>query len=328
MPRHTELDNIHLSLIKVLHVLVTERSVSRAALKLHSSQPQVSAQLARLRRLTGDELLVRAGNAMVPTPRALQLAEPAARILQDALRMFSPAQRGGSFEPATAEETLRIAVSDYLDPLFIPELAAQVKREAPGLKLDFVGLSDSFDYRQALAAGEVDLVVGNWLYPPAELHIAPLLAEDVVCLMSDRHPARRAAQEGRWTREQYLASDHVAPMPFHLGARGFIDDHLQTLGLQRAISVRAAHFSLIPLMVARSLLVLTSGRQFCQRYLATLPLVVVPCPIGIPTLTYYQLWHELSHKAPSMRWLREQVRDVVERLQHGSDAPGAQEDTP
>ncbi len=325
MPRDTELDNIHLSLIKVLHVLVTERSVSRAALKLHSSQPQVSAQLARLRRLTGDELLVRAGNSMVPTPRALQLAEPAARILQDAMRMFSPAQRGSTFDPASAEETLRIAVSDYLDPLFIPELAAQVKREAPNLKLDFAGLSDSFDYRQALAAGEVDLVVGNWLYPPGELHMAPLLSEDVVCLMSSRHPACRAAQEGRWTRAQYLECDHVAPMPFHLGARGFVDDHLETLGLRRSISVRAAHFSLIPLMVARSLLVLTSGRQFCQRYLSTLPLVLVPCPVEIPTLTYYQLWHELTHKAPPMRWLREQVREVVARLQQGSDAPGAKE---
>ena len=325
MSRNTELDNIQLSLIKVLHVLVTERSVSRAALKLHSSQPQVSAQLARLRRLTGDEMLVRAGNTMVPTLRAQQLAEPAARILQDAMRLFSPAQRADRFDPGSAQQTLRIAVSDYLDPLFIPELGAQVKRTAPNLKLDFAGLSDSFDYRQALGAGEVDLVVGNWRYPPAELHMAPLLSEDVVCLMSTRHPAYRAALEGRWTREQYLASDHVAPMPFHLGARGFVDEHLQTLGLQRAISVRAAHFSLIPLMVARSLLVLTSGRQFCQRYLATLPLAVVPCPVEFPTLTYYQLWHELSHKAASMRWLREQVRDVVARLHRDSEAAAAQE---
>ncbi|HRN74274.1 LysR family transcriptional regulator [Ottowia sp.] len=324
MSRDSELDNIHLSLIKVLHVLVTERSVSRAALKLHSSQPQVSAQLARLRRLTGDELLVRAGNAMVPTPRAQQLAEPAARILQDAMRMFGPVQRASRFDPATAQQTLRIAISDYLDPLFIPELVARVKREAPNLKLDLVGLSDNFDYRQALAAGDVDLVVGNWQSPPAELHMAPLLSEDIVCLMSDRHPARRAALSGRWSRAQYLASDHVAPMPFHMGARGFVDEHLETLGLRRSISVRTAQFSLIPLMVARSLLVLTSGRQFCQRYLSTLPLIIVPCPVDFPTLTYYQLWHELSHKAPAMRWLRERVRDVVAQL-HETSQPETKE---
>ena len=93
-----------------------------------------------------------------------------------------------------------------------------------------------------------------------------------------------------------------------------IDEHLHNNGVQRRIVVRASHFSLIPLMVADSLLVLTTGRLFCSRYVGTLPVKIVRCPVAFPALTYYQLWHELTHAAPSMRWFREQVKAVASSL--------------
>ena len=67
-------------------------------------------------------------------------------------------------------------------------------------------------------------------------------------------------------------------------------------------------------MVARSHLVLTTGRQFCNRYLSSLPVRIVRCPMGFPSLTYYQLWHEVTHNAASLRWLRELVREVARGL--------------
>ncbi|MDE1998106.1 MAG: LysR family transcriptional regulator, partial [Burkholderiales bacterium] len=67
MSKHAVFDKIDLSLIRVLHTVITERSVSRAAIRLQSSQPAVSAQLRRLRELTGDPLLVRSGQTMAPT---------------------------------------------------------------------------------------------------------------------------------------------------------------------------------------------------------------------------------------------------------------------
>jgi DNA-binding transcriptional LysR family regulator len=82
--------------------------------------------------------------------------------------------------------------------------------------------------------------------------------------------------------------------------------------------VKSAHFSLIPLMVAQSLLVLTTGRLFCSRYVDNLPVRIVRCPVPFPALTYYQLWHGLTHASASGRWLREQVRDVAGKLaSHG-----------
>jgi DNA-binding transcriptional LysR family regulator len=67
-------------------------------------------------------------------------------------------------------------------------------------------------------------------------------------------------------------------------------------------------------MVAESSLVLTTGRLFCSRYVDRLPVRIVRCPVAFPPLAYYQLWHELTHAAASMRWLREQVREVARHL--------------
>ena len=318
MTQRLDFDKIELYLIRVLKTLITERSVSRAAMRLQSTQPAVSAQLKRLRALTGDPLLVRAGNNMAPTDTALRLLEPATRLLQDADRLFSPRAHQRGFDPLTSASTFRIAASDYLDPLFLPELVAHLKRVAPKVRLELMPLSGEFDYRRSLAAAQVDLVIGNWLKPPEELHLGRLLSDEIVCLVAEDHPVVRAATTRAWSSERYLACEHVAPTPFHAGvqgaAPGVIDEHLAALGLTREVMVRSAHFGLIPLMVAQSLLVLTTGRLFCSRYVDSLPVRIVRCPVPFPPLNYYQLWHELAHASASGRWLRDQVRDVARNL--------------
>ncbi|MBL8323861.1 MAG: LysR family transcriptional regulator [Rubrivivax sp.] len=317
MVQRANFDTIDLHLIRVLHTVITERSVSRAALKLASSQPAVSAQLRRLRELTGDPLLVRAGQQMMPTATALTLLEPAGRVLHEAERLFSPKARergfGAAQEVAKLDATFRVAASDYLDPLFLPTLVAHMQRVAPLARLELITLSQDYDYRRHLALGDVDLVIGNWLEPPEELHLARLVSDEVVCLVSEDHPATRVGARG-WTIARYLECEHVAPMPMHPGALGVIDQHLAAAGARRNITVRASHFSLIPLMVADTWLVLTTGRLFCGRYVDTLPVRVVRCPVAFPPLTYYQLWHDLTHSAASMRWFREQVREVARGL--------------
>ena len=306
---------IDLHLVKVLHTVIVERSVSRAAMRLHSTQPMVSAQLKRLRELTGDPLLVRSGQGLAPTDAALAMLEPASRLLRQAELLFAPQQRGGAFEPASAQLSFRIAASDYLDPLFLPGIVERLKREAPQAQVELHPLSAEIDYRRKLAAGDVDLVIGNWLQPPEELHLGRLMSDEIVCLVAPDHPAVSGRSGGRgWTVERYLESEHVAPMAFHAAAPGVIDQHLAAQGLQRNLVVRSAHFSLIPLMVRGSWLVLTTGRLFCSRYAEALDLRVVRCPVPFPTLTYYQLWHERTHAAPPLRWLRELVRDVARQL--------------
>lgn len=300
-------DKIDLHLIRVLNTVLTERSVSRAAIRLGMYQPAVSASLKRLRELAGDPLLVRSGAGMVPTDAGLRMIEPSARILRAAEVLFSDAR---GFDPATATHTFSLACSDYMDPLFLPQLVAQIKNLAPLCQVDIHPLSGESDYRTRLAQGEVDIVVGNWPALPDDLHMARLFGDEVVCLVAKNHPAARRG----WDSASWLAAEHVAPTPTHPGAKGVIDEHLDKLGLQRNITVRCPHFGLIPAMVASSLLVLTTGRQYCERYTATLPLTILPCPVDFPRMMYYQLWHERTHASASAKWLRDRVKAVASML--------------
>lgn len=300
-------DKIDLHLIKVLHTVLSERSVSRAAVRLGMHQPAVSSALKRLRGIAGDPLLVRSGSHMVPTEAGLRMLEPAAHILRSAETLFSDAR---GFDPATSQHTFSVAASDYLDPLFLPQLVAQVKQAAPLCPIEIHSLSGQSDYRHRLAQGEVDVVIANWPQPAGDLHLGRLFGDDVVCLVSHHHPAVRRG----WTTPDWLAAEHIAPMPTHPGARGVIDDHLAEQGLTRHISTRCAHFGLIPGMVASSLLVLTTGRQYCERFAGYLPVSILLPPIAFPRLMYYQLWHPRTHHSSAARWLREQIKAVAASL--------------
>jgi DNA-binding transcriptional LysR family regulator len=270
-------------------------------------QPAVSAALRRLRDLAGDPLLVRSGAGMVPTDAGLRMIEPSASILRAAEVMFSDAR---GFDPATSKTVFSLTASDYLDPLFLPHLVAQIKSQAPYCRIEMRALSPESDYRAHLAQGDIDIVIGNWTEPPDDLHMGRLFGDDVVCLVSRVHPAVRRG----WDVKSWLEAEHIAPTPTYLGAKGVIDDHLEQLGLQRNIMARCPHFGLIPAMVASSLLVLTTGRQYCERYSEGLPLKILPCPIEFPRMMYYQLWHERSHASNSAKWLRERVKAVAMAL--------------
>jgi DNA-binding transcriptional LysR family regulator len=154
------------------------------------------------------------------------------------------------------------------------------------------------------------VVIGNWLKPPEDLHLGKLIADQIVCLVSREHPAVRRG----WTQESWLEAEHIAPTPTHPGARGVIDEFLESQGLARNITARCPHFGLIPRMVAASLLVLTTGRQFCERYKDLLPVQILECPVEFPELVYYQLWHERTHQSAAGRWLRERVRGIAAGL--------------
>lgn len=307
MRNHSLFDKIDLHLIRVLHTVLTERSVSKAAIRLGIHQPAVSSALKRLRDFAGDPLLVRSGSGMVPTDVAMRMLEPSASILRAVEMLFSDAK---GFEPATARSTFRVAASDYLDPHFLPQLVAQIKSHAPLSEIEIHSLSGAADYRAQLAQGEVDVVIGNWTTPPDELHISRLFSDDVVCLVSNKHPAVRRG----WDQASWLEADHIAPGATHPGAKGVIDEHLASLGLSRHIAARCPYFGQIPSMVASTLLVMTTGRQYCERFIDTLPVTILPCPVDFPRLMYYQLWHERTHTSASARWLRDCVKTVAATL--------------
>ena len=132
-----DIRNVDLNLLVALDALLAERSVSRAAVRLHLSQPAASALLARLRELFGDPLLLRSARGMLPTQRALELLGPVRQVLDEIDAIVQPR---AAFAPASAAHTFTLSASDYVEYALLPKLVDYLERKAPGVRLQVLPL--------------------------------------------------------------------------------------------------------------------------------------------------------------------------------------------
>ena len=126
MHQTNSLRAIDLNLLVILEALLSERHLSRAALRLHMSQPAVSHALARLRHLLGDPLLLRGKGGFQPTARALALARPLAEALQNVRSVLG----GAVFDAASTQRVFRLAMSDYGAAQVLPALLRRLRMDA------------------------------------------------------------------------------------------------------------------------------------------------------------------------------------------------------
>lgn len=244
------LDRLDLNLLRVFAAVQTHGGVTAAAAALHLSQPTVSNALARLRSTLGDELFVRQGVRLQPTPFALRLA-PAVRgalgLLTDALADEPP------FDPATAKRVFKLAMTDAGQQVFLPRIAAATWAAGRGIGLQAVPISFDFGIAQALADGVVDVLVGP--LPPeaaAGLDVTPLFTERYVGLVAALSHAKAAAQ-GR--KRQRLTMADFAKRPIVVVDQAatrhrLVVEQLEALGLGPRIAFRVPHFSAVAPLVA------------------------------------------------------------------------------
>ncbi|MBI2381250.1 MAG: LysR family transcriptional regulator [Gammaproteobacteria bacterium] len=303
-----------LNLLLTLDVLLAEASVARAAERLRLSPSAMSRALARLRETTGDPLLVRAGRGLVPTPRALELRERVAQLVQEAEAVLRPAE-APDLKRLTRSFTLRS--SEGFAENFGPALIARLEREAPGLRLRFLPKLDKDS--TLLRDGRVDLetgVVGEDTSP--ELHAQALFQDRFIGVVREGHPLRL----GELTPVRYAAGRHIA-VSRRGRARGGIDDALNVLDLERSIATVVGGFATALALARASDLVATVP----ERHTAVLRagLHSFPLPFAVPGLTVSMLWHPRSHADPVHRWLRGCLREVCAQREaeaSNTDNPG------
>jgi DNA-binding transcriptional LysR family regulator len=298
---------LDLNLALVLHALLTEGSVSRAAKRLGLSQSATSHALARLRTALGDPLLVRRANGVVPTSRAEAIAGPLAAGLA-LLEKSLLAPQG--FEPATAARRLRIAASDYSEFLLLPPLLGELTTEAPGLDVWVRPFAD--DSLAALERGDLDLVIGvvGAADRKPAIRSADLLEERLVCVVRERHPLTR----GRLTLARFAAASHVLIAPRGRPG-GPVDDALAARGLSRRIAVAVPHFLAAPHIVAATDLVLTMAARLAASFATVLPLRILELPFNSPTVRASMLWHERHDGDPAHLWFRGRIAAIAEHVQ-------------
>lgn len=300
-------------LLRVLCILIAERSVSRTAIRLNQSQPAISAALKRLRLIFGDPLVVREKNIMVPTQRALRLAQDA-QLAIDALEHLL--DTGEGFDPDRYDKTFTIAMPDYLAPPFFVDVVRRLRLGAPNARIVTLPMGSDYDYETALAEGGVDIVIGNWPTPPEHLHMSVLLEDEVVCLMAEGNPLSRP---GVLTAERYVQeASHLVPLPYSSAQRGVVDSSLSTLRLSRSKRMTCPYFGLAPYLVSESDLVLTTARHFAAYYARRLPLKIVAPPFSFPSMRFYLLWHPARHRSAAHVWLRGLLLESAQAIRPGA----------
>lgn len=288
-----------LNLLVTLDVLLAEGSVARAAKRLRLSPSAMSRALARLRDTLGDPLLVRAGRGLVPTPRALELRERVAQLVQDAEAVLRPAAQ---VDLAQLVRTFTLRSSEGFVENFGPALIARIAEQAPGVRLHFMQKPDKDS--TPLRNGTVDLETG--VVDPdtsPELRTQALFRDRFVGVVRAGHPL----SQGEITPARFAAGGHIYVSRRGLD-RGPIDDALDSLGLTREVVTTVAGFS-TALALARASELIASVPE---RHTASLRdgMHSFALPLPLPPFTVAMLWHPRMDADPAHRWLRGCLREV------------------
>jgi DNA-binding transcriptional LysR family regulator len=287
------------NLLVTLDVLLTEGSVAGAARRLQLSPSAMSRALARLREVTGDPLLVRAGRRLVPTPRALELRAQVGSVVDGARAILRPAEK---LDLTTLERRFVLRTSEGFVETFGPRLLAQIGKEAPSVTLQFVSKPDKES--APLREGEVDIETGVIdLVTAPELRALPLFEDRWVGVAREGHPVLDA----RVTLKRYGAGEHVQILRRGLHSSE-VDEAAAANGAQRRIGIVVNGFAAAIALARDTDLIATVPERHTEglrRGVGTFTL-----PFEIPAFTISMLWHPRMDGDLGHRWLRSCLRNA------------------
>ncbi len=293
-----DLKGIDLNALVTLNVLLEVRNVTHAAERLGMSQSATSAQLARLRTMLGDPLLMPAdsGRGMVATARAVELG-PA---LQAALRDLEAAIRGRpAFDPMTDERAFHVAASDNAIATLGLRLVERVTRCAgPGVRIAF-HMPEANRIAEQLEAGAIDLLISSERMVPTSMRARELVDEHFQLAQRKQHP--RGA--GPVDLETYCRLQHVLVSISGGSFHGFMDEQLESLGRRRNVVLSVPQFTLVPSILRSTDYVSTLPSRLIESYADVLDAFALP--FTARGFKLFMAWHPRNHEDPGSRWLRE-----------------------
>lgn len=304
-----------LNLLKVFDAVMGERSLTRAAHQLALTQPAISNALRRLRDAVGDELLVRKGRGLEPTPRALELWPAVRSVLERLQDTLTPT----AFDPAQARTTFVLTLADSTAAELMPPLVDAIAQQAPGVSLRVVPLTTR-DPRKLLQDGHADLAIGNFPSVLADLGeraaadgAVPFLHHrlfvgDYVCVMRPDHPLAGEAL----TLENFCAARHML-VSFSGRAYGFVDEALASLQKSRRVVLTVNQFFTAGRVVINSDLLTVLPRHFVGVTGFADQLVVRELPFRVAPIQIDALWHPRHHGSSAHAWLRQLVVEQAQR---------------
>ncbi|ELV3007894.1 MULTISPECIES: LysR family transcriptional regulator [Gammaproteobacteria] len=301
-----DLRRIDLNLLLTLHALLAEKHVTRAAVRLHKSQPAVSHALAQLRDIFKDPLLTRRGAGMALTPRAQDLLQP----LELALNQLNALLNEGAFDPRQAVRCFRVAMSDYAAHLVLPTLVKRLRDQAPGIDVIVCQASREAMLAQ-LADGEIDLALGVFPDTASDIVVETLFEEHFVSVADKRSLPLR----GKLSLDKWMARPHVlvATRP---NTENEIDAALAAQGRRRHIALVLPHWRASTEVLVDTDLILTVASRTLDHVRDDQRLTRFLPPFPLPRFAFQQAWHVRRDADSAHHWFRSVVMDCSRAIQH------------
>jgi DNA-binding transcriptional LysR family regulator len=301
------ISRLDLNLLRVLEMVLAERSVARAARRLHVTPSAISNALARLRVALGDPLVVRHGRGIVPTPRAASLEPVLKRLLEE----LGQAVQDEAGSAATTTRRFTLAIADAGQLILGPRLAAAFSKAMPRARLSVVGI-DTLLSTGGLAGAEVDLAVAGLDVRQPAIHAQPLYTEQAVLVARRRHPLSRGAISKRALSGVRHVDVQVAP---GRGYRGLDAAYAQS-GLERSVALVVPSFTSAATIAAATDYVATLPESFVKRFGAAFGIAGLRAPVPRVAVDIQLAWHERTEHDPLMKMFRDLVGRVVREARH------------
>lgn len=295
------LQDIDLNLLVVFQLMYRERKTAVVAEILGLSQPAVSNAIARLRKLLGDELFLRAARGMEPTPFADHIAEPVMYALST---LENTVNVRDVFDPATSTRRFCVAMTDIGEIYFLPRLMERLATAAPGVTLSTVR-NHAVNLKEEMETGTVDLAIGLLPQLISGYFQRRLFSQRYVCLFRKEHPAA----QGAFGMEEFLAAKHAVVVSEGTG-HGHVEEVLVKQGIQRPVALRLPHFVAVSYILQATDLVVTAPEKLAQSIATRFDIRYAAHPVDLPTVQINLFWHRRFHQDAGNRWLRSLIYEM------------------
>lgn len=304
-PDELSIQHLDLNLLIALDALLREQSVTKAAERLHRSQPALSASLKRLRRQFDDELLVRVGNHHELTPLAVQLRSRLSVVLADVERLF---HSRSSFEPQRSNREFVLGGSDYGEHMLGRAIAHELAAEAPDVRLRFRQLSDELIARSTESIRSLDGMIFPFGFLDELPHIPAFV--DRWILIVDR---ANSLVGDAVTLDDLSGLDFVSAFHRDVSMVPAVRQ-LQLMGVDVTVSVATEGFTSIPFLVQGTDRIAVIQEGLAHQIINPAHFRLLECPFDAVPLVESFWWHPSLDHDPGHMWFRGIVERAGQRL--------------
>ena len=303
------MNNIDIKLLSLFLVLMKERNVSRAAENLHLSQPTMSHNLAKLRSLFDDPILLRSRTEMIPTKRALELKPLIEALISNYQEII---QNSNEFDPSNSTRNFVLTAPEYAEQMLMPLILRRIRAVAPDIRIA-VRVPDPEKANELLETGEVDLRIAWLLKPTKSLRSFHLFQDKIIYVADIKHPIIK----GALTIQDFLKLPHARIQGLGTAATNLvIDEAVARQKKSLSVIFQLQNFMTVISALDSTDMIAAVPYKLAKKLTEKYTLQILEPPIRLPKMSYAAYWHEHNQRDAGHKWLRQIILQSAQDLRN------------